>query len=169
MSQAGDRLALKGSCRLGAVHATRPATDCGGIGHPIRILQRRCRLFPRTVLQEVSAERLSASQQAVVRVGGREQGKQGEGLSAPRAKAAPNPNPVVMFIVRLLAPATVTDDRIAFANRASPQHDVLAVASPVSLELVCRSRKWDKENRSSWGLTPGVDPPRSQPEAGPSS
>jgi hypothetical protein len=72
-----------------------------------------------------------------------------------------------MFIVRLLAPAAVADDRIAFANRASPQHDVLAVASPVSFELVCRSRKWDKENRSSWGLTPGVDPPRSQPEAEP--
>jgi len=110
---------------------------------------------------------LSASQQAVVRVGGREQGKQGEGLSAPRAKAAPNPNPVVMFIVRLLAPAAVADDRIAFANRASPQHDVLAVASPVSFELVRRGRKWDKQNRSSWGLPPGVDPPRSGPEAEP--
>jgi len=97
----------------------------------------------------VSAEHLSASQQAVVGVGEREQGKQGEGLPATRAKAASDPNPVVMFIVRLLATATVTDDGIAFANRASPQHDLLAVATPIGFELVRRGRKWDKENRGS--------------------
>jgi hypothetical protein len=72
-----------------------------------------------------------------------------------------------MFIVGLLAPTTVADDRIAFANRASPQQDVLAVAGPVRFELVRRGRKWDKENRSSWGLPPGVDLPRSEPEAEP--
>jgi hypothetical protein len=72
-----------------------------------------------------------------------------------------------MFIVRLLAPPTVTDDRIAFANRASPQDDFVAVSSPVGFELVRRGRKWDKENRSSWGPPPGVDLPRSEPEAGP--
>jgi hypothetical protein len=97
----------------------------------------------------------------------RKQGKQGEGLPATRAKAASDPNPVVMFIVGLLAAATVANDRIAFTNRASPQHDVLSVASPIGFELVWRGRKWDKENRSSWGLPPGVDPPRSEPEAGP--
>jgi hypothetical protein len=101
------------------------------------------------VLHKVSAERLSASQQAVVGVGRRERGEQGESLPATRAKAASNPNPVVMLVVRLLAATTVTDDRIAFANRASPQHDVLAVASPVSFELVQRGRKWDKKNRGS--------------------
>jgi hypothetical protein len=72
-----------------------------------------------------------------------------------------------MFIVGLLAAATVADDRIAFTNRASPQHDLVAVSSPVGFELVQRGRKWDKENRSSWGLPPGVDPPRSGPEAEP--
>jgi hypothetical protein len=72
-----------------------------------------------------------------------------------------------MFIVRLLAATTVADDGIAFTSRASPQHDVLAVASPVGFELVRRGRKWDKENRSSWGLPLGVDLPRSEPEAGP--
>jgi hypothetical protein len=54
-----------------------------------------------------------------------------------------------MLIVRLLASATVTDDGITFANRASPQHDLLAVASPVGFELVRRARKWDKKNRGS--------------------
>jgi hypothetical protein len=102
-----------------------------------------------------------------VGVGEREAGKESEGLSATRAKATSDPNPVVMFIVRLLVPATVADDRIAFANRASPQHDVVGVASPIGFELVWRGRKWDKENRSSWGLPPGVDLPRSEPEAEP--
>jgi hypothetical protein len=82
-------------------------------------------------------------------VGEREQGKQGESLSTTLAKAASDPNPVVMLVVRLLAPASVTDDGIAFANRAPPQHDLLAVASPIGFELVRRSRKWDKKNRSS--------------------
>jgi len=80
----------------------------------------------------------------------RERGKQGEGLSTTLANAAPNPNPVVMFIVRLLAPTTVTDDGIAFANRTSPQQDVLAVASPIGFDLVWRGRKWDKKNRASY-------------------
>jgi len=101
-------------------------------------------------------ERLTASQQAVVRVGERKQGKEGEGLPATVAKAAPDPNPVVMFIVRLLAPASVTDDGIAFANRASPQHDLRAVARPIGFELVQRGGKWDKKNRRSWGLYPAL-------------
>jgi len=54
-----------------------------------------------------------------------------------------------MFIVRLLAATTVADDRIAFANRASPQYDVLDITSPVGFELVRRGRKWDKKNRGS--------------------
>ena len=160
-------MAPKGSRRLGAVQAVRPAAEGGGIGHPIGIFQRWRRLFPRAVLHKVPAERLRTGQQAVVGVGEREQGKQSEALPASRAKAASDPNPVVMFIVRLLAPPTVADDGITFTNRASPQHDVLAVASPVGFELVWRGRKWDKENRSSRGLPPGVDLPRSELEAEP--
>jgi hypothetical protein len=52
-----------------------------------------------------------------------------------------------MFIVRLLATPTVTDDAIAFANRASPRHEVLAVASPIGLHLARPGGKWDKKNR----------------------
>jgi hypothetical protein len=97
----------------------------------------------------------------------REQGKQGESFPTTLAEAAPDCNPVVMFVVRLLATATVTDDGIAFTNRTAPQQNLLAVGSPISFDLVWRDRKWDKKNRRSWGLSPGVDPPRSQPEAGP--
>ena len=157
MGQAGERLAPKGSRRLEAVQAARPAAEGGGIGHPIGVLQRGRRLFPRAVLRKVSLERLSASQQAVMGVGEREQGKQGEGLPATLAKAASDPNPVVMFIVYLLATATVTDDGIAFANRASPQDHLFAVSSPVAFQLVRRSGKWDKKNRSSSGLCSGID------------
>jgi hypothetical protein len=92
---------------------------------------------------------------------------EGEGLPATLAEAASDPNPIVMFIVRLLAAASVTDDGITFANRASPQHDLLAAVSPIGFELVRRGGKWDKKNRRSWGLYACVDPPRSEPEAKP--
>jgi len=72
-----------------------------------------------------------------------------------------------MFIVGLLAAASVADNRIAFTNRASPQDDLFAVPGPVGFELVRRGGKWDKKNRRSRGLHPGADPPRSEPEAEP--
>jgi hypothetical protein len=93
--------------------------------------------------------------------------QEGEGLPAIVAKAAPDSNPVVMLIVRLLATATMTDDGIAFAKWAAPQDNLLAVVSPIGFELVQRGGKSDKKNRGSWGLYPGVDPPRSEPEAEP--
>ena len=84
-----------------------------------------------------------------MRVRERKLRKEGKGLPATVAEAAPDPNPVVVFIVRLLAPTTVTDDGIAFANRTSPQQNLLAVARPIGFDLVWRGRKWDKKNRSS--------------------
>jgi hypothetical protein len=54
-----------------------------------------------------------------------------------------------MFIVCLFAPASVTDDGIAFANRASPQQDLLAITSSIGFELVRQGRKWNKKNRGS--------------------
>jgi hypothetical protein len=69
-------------------------------------------------------------------VGERERGKEGEGFSATRAKAASDPNPVVMFIVRLLTAAPVPDDRIAFTNGASPQNELIAVSGPIGFQLV---------------------------------
>jgi hypothetical protein len=71
----------------------------------------------------------------------------------------------VILIVRLLAPASVTDDRIPFTNGASPQNGLGTAGGPIGFELVRRDEKWDKENRSSWELHPGVDLPRSEPEA----
>jgi len=167
MSDAGERLAPKRSRWLGAVQAARPAAEGGGIGHTIGVFERGRRLFPGPVLHEAPSQGLTASQQAVMRVRERKQREEGEGLPAIGAATAPDPDPVVRLIVGLLAAAAVADDRIAFTNRASPQDDLIAVSGPVGFELVRRSGKWDKKNRRSWGLYPGTDPPRSEPQAEP--
>jgi hypothetical protein len=117
MRQAGERLVPKGSRRLRAVQAAGPAADSGSIGHPIGVLQRGRSIFPRTVLYETSPERLSASQKAIMRIGEREQREEGEGPPAKLANPPSDPNPVVVFIVRLLVTAAVTDDGIAFTKR----------------------------------------------------
>jgi hypothetical protein len=59
----------------------------------------------------------------------------------------------------------VADDRVAFTNGASLQVDLDAACGPIGFEIVRRGGKWDKKNRSSSGLCPGVDGARSEPEA----
>jgi hypothetical protein len=54
-----------------------------------------------------------------MRVRKREQREKGEGPSASDTAAPANPDPIVMLVVRLLAPATMTNDRILLTNRAS--------------------------------------------------
>jgi hypothetical protein len=169
MSYPGERLAQKGSGGLGRIQATRPAAERAGIGHAISVFERRRHLFPGTVLLKALPQGLRASQQAVVGVRERKWRQEGEGLRATRTATAPDPNPIVMLIVRLLAAASVADDRITFTNGASSQEDVGALFGPIRFELVGRGRKWDKENRSSSGLCSSVDLPGSKPEAEPLS
>ena len=52
VSDAHERLVEKRKSRLGAVHSVGPAAKRGGIGHPIRIFERRRGLFPRTMLHK---------------------------------------------------------------------------------------------------------------------
>ena len=93
-----------------------------------------------------------------MRVGKRKPRQEGEGLSATGAATATDADPIVVFIVRLLAAASMADDRIVFTSGASPQDDFGAARGPNRFELVRRDRKWDKQNRSSSGLCPsGVD------------
>ena len=141
VSHAGERLAEKGKSRLGAVQSAGPAAKRGRIGHAIGIFERRRRLFPGAMLHKAPPQCLTASQQAVMGVRERKQRKEGEGLPATGAAAATDPNPVVMFIVRLLAAASVADDRIVFANGASPQNDLGATRGPIGFELVLAGRK----------------------------
>ena len=84
-----------------------------------------------------------------MRIRERKQWQESEGLSTYHATTAMDRNPIMMLIVRLLAPPSVANDGIPFANRASPQDDLVAVSSPIGFELVRRGRKWDKKNRGS--------------------
>jgi len=119
MSHTGDGLTEEGKSQLGRVQATRPAANSGGIGQPIGVLQLRQCLLPWTVLHKVLPQCLTARQQTVMRVREREHRKECKGHSAINAAAAMDPNPVVMFVVCLLAAPSVTNDRIPITDRAS--------------------------------------------------
>jgi hypothetical protein len=100
-------------------------------------------------------------------VGRREGRQKREGLVARSATATPNRNPIMLFIVRLFAAAAVADDGILRANWAAAQKDFRAGLGPVSLEVVLRGGKWDKQNRGTWGSAPG-DLAKIAPGVGPS-
>jgi hypothetical protein len=138
----------------------KPAAHGRSGRNSIRIFYQWSGVVQRTVLFVVSLQRVAARDQTVVRIGKGERWKKGHSLPTTCAESASNANPVVVFVMCLLAPATVTDDGIAFANRASPQQDLLAVASPIGFELVRQDGKWDKNNRASWGLYSGIAPPK---------
>ncbi len=166
MSDAEERLAEKGKSRLGAVQSVNPAAKRGSIGHAVRVFERRRGLLPGTMLHQAPPQCLTARQQTVMGVRERKQREEGEGLPATTAATAPNPDPIVVCIVRLLAATSVADDQVASTNRTSPQDDFGAVRRPIGFQLVWRDAKCDKQNRTSSGLCPsGVDLPRSEPEA----
>ena len=167
MSDAGERLVQKGSRRLGWIQAASQAAESGGIGQTIRVFERRGCLFPGAVLDQAPLQGLTTSQQAVVGVRERKRRQEGERLPATPAVSATDLDPVVMLIVSLLAAVSVADDRIAFTNGAMAQNNAGTPCSPIRFELVRRDGKWDKENRSSSGLCPGTDFPRSEPAAEP--
>jgi hypothetical protein len=118
-----------------------PATERGGIGHAVRVFERRSRFFSGAVLHKAPPQCLTACQQTVVRVRERKQRQEGEGLPTTGAATASDANPVVMLIVRLLAAASMANDRIALTNRASPQDDFGAVRRPIRFKLVRRGGK----------------------------
>ena len=131
-----------------------PAAERGGIGHSVRVFERRRRLFPGAVLHSTTPPCLATCQQAVVCVRERKPRQEGEGLPASGAATATDANPVVMLIVSLLAAASVTDDRIAFTNGASSQNGLSTACGPISFELVRLDGKRNKQNRSSLELYP---------------
>ena len=166
MSHADERLAEKGNSRLGGVQTARPTMERGGIRHTVWVFERRRGLFPGIVLHKAPSQCLTTRQQAVMGIRERKQGKKGECLPATGATAATDVDPVVVFIVGLLATASMADNGIAFTSWASAQDNFGATRGPLRFELVRRDGKWDKQNRSSSGLCPsGVDLPRSELEA----
>jgi hypothetical protein len=91
-----------------------------------------------------------------VRVRKRKQRQEGEGPLATGAATTANANPIVMLIMRLLAAASVTDDRIDFTSGTSPQNNLGEASGPICFELVRRCGKWDKQNRTSWSSAPAL-------------
>jgi hypothetical protein len=154
VSYAGERLVETGKCRLGAVQSVGPAAKCGRIGHAIRICERRRCLFPGAVLHQAPPQCLTARQQTVVCVRERQTREKSEGSPTTGAATATDTNPVMMFIVRLLAAASVADDRIHFTCRTSSQNNL--ARRPIRFELVRRCGKWDKQNRTLLELCPGL-------------
>ena len=71
----------------------------------------------------------------------RERRQESERLAAQVTDASANLNPIVIFVVRLFPPATVTDDGVLAANRASAQDAFRAGLGPIGFEVVLRSRK----------------------------
>ena len=102
-----------------------------------------------------------------MRVREREHRKEGKGHPAIGAATAPDPNPVVILVVGLLAAPAVTNDRIVFTERPSAYHGLVAVLRPIGCNLVRRDGNWDKEDVASEGLRHSVDLPGSEAEAEP--
>ena len=100
-----------------------------------------------------------------MRVRQRKPRQERERLPAIGAAAAADANPVVMCVVCLLAAASMADDRIVLTNGALAQNDLGAAGRPIRFQLVRRNGKWDKQNRTLQELCPGIDLPRSEPEA----
>ena len=98
--------------RLRRIQALEPSAQRGGIGHAIGVFDGGRRGFPGTAFQEAALQRLAAGDEAVMAVGRRKGRQEGERLAAPVAKAAANPDPIMVFIVRLFAAAAMTDDGI---------------------------------------------------------
>ncbi len=69
-------------------------------------------------------------------IGRRKRRQEGECFTAAVAKTAANPDPIVVLIMSLFAPAPVTDDGILYANRAVAQNDFRARLGPIGFEVV---------------------------------
>jgi hypothetical protein len=138
-------------CRLRQIQIPEPATQRGWIGYAIGIFGGGRRAFPRTAFDEIVPQRLASGDEAVVAIGRRKRRQEGERLPAPMAKAASNPDPIMVFVMRLFAASAVTDDGVLGADRAPSQDDLRAGFGPIGFGIDLIGGKWDKENRTRRG------------------
>ena len=75
-------------------------------------------------------------------------------IATPRSRSQDGVR-ITLTIMRLLAAASVTDDRINFTRWAAPQNNLGAASGPIRFELV-RCGKWDKQKRTSWSSAPAL-------------
>ena len=137
-----------------------PSAQGGGIGHAIGVLDGGRGGFAGSPFQEVAPQRLAAGDEAVMAVGRREGRQERERLVAPVAQAAADPDPVVVFVMRLLAAAAMADDGVLGTNRAAAREDFRVGLGPIGFEVELRGQKWDKQNRSAEGFARPVTLPK---------
>jgi len=123
------------------IQRPKPAAEGGRIRHAMGIFHRRCRRFPGTAFDKVAPQRLTTGDQAVMAVGNRKHGQEGNRLLARSADTATNRNPVMLFVMSLLLPAAMTNDRILRANRAPPNDYFCASFRPIGIQLALRRGK----------------------------
>src|SRR6266481_2907605 len=131
------------------------------------IFHRRCRRFQGTAFDKVAPQRLTAGDQAVMAVGKRKHGQEGNRLPARSADTATNRNPVMLFVMSLLLAAAMTNDRILRANWA-PANDYFCASLPQSASrLLCAAENAIK-TIVQWGSALGTVTSRDLPRAEPS-
>ena len=120
---------------LRGVQIPKPAAERGRVGHAIGILHRRCRRFPRTVLDKVAPQRFTAGDQAVMRIRERKPRQEGNRFAARSADTSPDFDPVVVFIMSLFAAATMANDRVQQTNRALADELFCACFGPLGFRV----------------------------------
>jgi hypothetical protein len=123
------------------IQRPKPAAEGGRIRHAMGIFHRRCRRFPGTAFDKVAPQRLTAGDQAVMAVGKRKHGQEGNRLLARSADTATNRNPVMLFVMSLLLAAAMTNDRILRANWAPANDYFCASLRPIGFPLALRRGK----------------------------
>ena len=136
-----ERASQDGVERLRRIQLPKPAAERGRVRHAMGILHRRCRRFPGTVLDKVAPQRLTARDQAVMRVRERKPRQEGDRLAARLADASPDHNPVMIFIMSLFTAPTMANDRVQQTNWALADEPSYACLRPIGWQVALRCRK----------------------------
>ena len=123
--------------------AAGPSTQSAGIRQTRGILANRSGLFPACAVSADRVPGLLPATQSVVPVQWRPTRQDGECLPAKTAKPAPHTDAVMLPVVRLLAPLTVSNDGCSSAQRtptwhllqADPGYPGTALSSAVGNEI----------------------------------
>jgi hypothetical protein len=90
-------------------------------------------------------------------VGQRKHRQEGNRIFARSADTAPNRDPVMVFVMSLLLPAAMPNDRILRANRTPANDYFRASLRPIGLQLALSRGKCDKDNRANGALPQDSD------------
>ena len=125
----------------------------GRIGQAMRVFGLRSRLLPSAAVVGSRFPGLFPTGKAVLAVGRRPVGQDGEGQSTRPAHPAADPNPVVAFVVGLFPPPAMTGDRVLAAPRTPSWAGAPTEMQSPRIGLVFCRRQCDKENHG-WSEGP---------------